>query len=195
MKIPLSLLLLLIADGFQFVQSVEHNERNFLESVKIVGCPEDELCWPKCCLAQEYLDTEIASCSPTNNSGYLKQPDIFELSINFDGIADLKLLLEKNITMLENYGHRLHSEICKTSLHLVPSSEKVTFLSNGQLYIESMQEWGVSLAHFCIENFVNVASGDHFVSAFICTEDPLVDSKEDWIENVSCRDVLSQEVR
>ena len=194
MKIILFLLVPLTADFFQFVQSVEDNERNILEAVKMVGCPEDELCWPKCCRAHQYYETESSSCLPTNNSDYLQQPDVYELSLKMDLMADLKLLPPRNLPILGRYGRTLYSEICNTSLNLVPLPDKAKFLSKGKLYFESSQEWKVYVKGFCMENIVNATSGDHFVSAFICSDNSSLDHYKPSTKRVACRDVLNNTV-
>ena len=131
---------------------------------------------------------------PTNNSDYLQQPDVYELSLKMDLMADLKLLPPRNLPILGRYGHALFSEICNTSLNLVPLSDNAKFLSKGKLYFESYQEWKVYVKGFCMENIVNATSGEHFVSAFICSENPVSDLNGPLVKHSGCKDVLDNEV-
>ena len=194
MKIIIFLWLLLSPN---FVQSTKpvRTSQNILGADKMAACPDGEFCWQKCCKVREYFDIESATCTPTENAEHLKQPEIYELSINEDHNVDLELLPPKKFTILEWYGQALFTQICNTSLNFTPATEKVSFLSSGKLLIESFKEWKVISKKFCVENFVNITSGAHFLSAFTCSENPACDANKPWMKKVACKDVVKNEVR
>ena len=188
MKILCVLGLFFTAYVFLYVQPVETSDRN------MVGCQEGEICWPKCCKANQYFDTESLSCTLATESEHLKQPDLHQLPNNSDDISHLKSLPQKNLTVLEWYGHTLYTQICNSGLCFLPTTSKYKFLSNGKLYVESLNKMKVSLEDFCIENFVNSTSGTQYLSAFSCSENSDCQRNTFWMENATCKDVHENEV-
>ena len=181
--------LLLITNSYHFVQSTEASSRNNFELAKMVGCPDGEICWPKCCKLDEYFDTESAACTLAKSSEHLMQPDIYQLSVNKDHNAELELLPPKNYTTLERYGYTLYSQLCNKSVSFQPATVTVKMLSDIKLYIKSLNEWKVYSRSFCFENFVNATSGDQYLSAFTCS-----DANKPVMRNAACNDILQNVV-
>ena len=42
-------------------------------------CPEDKLCWPKCCKINEYFDYKSGQCSKAGNLSINNDIEVYEL--------------------------------------------------------------------------------------------------------------------
>ena len=194
MKIILFSWLLLIGNFYHIVQSTETSSRNNVKQVKLVGCPEGEICWPKCCKVEEFFDIESAACTLENDSEHLKQPDIYQLSVNRDHDAELELQPPKSYTTLERYGYTLYNELCNRSISFMPITMTVKMLADIKLYIESLGEWKVYTKSFCFENFINTTSGVQYSSAFTCSENPDSGANKAIMRSAACNDILQDVV-
>jgi len=67
----------------------------------------------------------------------------------------------------------MYIEECPKQIRYLEKNEKVTFLSDGQLYVNYETHVEIYPKGFCLENFYNPESDEIYMSAFICqTEKP-----------------------
>ena len=150
---------------FTLINSEETgNEENVDFDQTLFECPEDELCWPKCCKDGEIFDVDNQRCSENTNNT-VGQMSVYELSLNG---TKLSLLKDRNATAIPNYGQFLHHELCNNSMTEIDHHE-ILFLSDGRMYVDKDLTVDIYETGFCIELFVDHANNFSSMSAFVCS--------------------------